>query len=354
MATDMKVDNGSNTATTCPGVFAPFTSPVLVGARLRRAADGGLSASGPMCGRDWDWRELAGAARVTLHDRLLLRRLAASSAPLTPRLVAEVARKIAAEGSAGVAARRAARIAVQEEEEDRLIAQFLLVVSLLEELDVEGCDWRHLSPSDPAFHRWLADSVMQLAPLLTKEENGAAEWLADRLEHLSAMIAPIGLPGDEYTPRARRTLEDLATFVDEVAAFAAAAPPDDADAARALSDKARAVTERSAALIADCHAVLHDLRKLHDDWARIGDLLAARCREIDFLLDGWPAACLVWREAAANGRAAAAAALREAALLVGLTAPPPCIPRAVFASRSADPTVVDKIYRNELLRASAP
>jgi hypothetical protein len=361
MAMDMKANNEASAAAAHLGVFAPFTSPVLVGARLRRDDDGRLPASGPICGKDRDWRDLAGEARVTLHDRLLLRRLSALPGPLTPRVVADVARKIAADGAAGKAAQRAARIAVQEEEEDRLIAQFLLVVSLLEELGVEGCDWRHLSPSDPAFHRWLADSVMQLAPLLSKDQNSAAarsaEWLADRLEQLSAMIAPIGLPGDEYTPRARRMLEDLTAFADDVAAFAADAPPDVADAVRALSDKARAVVRRAAALIAACHAVLHDLRKLHDDWARIGDQLAARCAEIDFLLDGWPAACLVWREAAANGPAARRAALWEAVLLTGAPgdAPPtPCAARTLPASGLADPMIVDKIYRNELLRASAP
>jgi hypothetical protein len=362
MAMDMKANNEASAASAHLGVFAPFTSPVLVGARLRRDDDGRLPASGPICGKDRDWRDLAGEARVTLHDRLLLRRLAALPGPLTPRVVADIAREIAADGAAGKAAQRAARIAVQEEEEDRLIAQFLLVVSLLEELGVEGCDWRHLSPSDPAFHRWLADSVMQLAPLLAQDHGGAAarsaEWLADRLEQLSAMIAPIGLPGDEYTPRARRMLEDLAAFADDVAAFAAtAAPTDVADAARALSDKARTVAGRAVALIAACHAVLHDMRKLHEDWTRIGDQLAARCAEIDFLLDGWPAACLVWREAAANGPAARRAALWEAMLPAGTPGdapPPPCAARTLLVSGADDPMIVDKIYRNELLRASAP
>ncbi len=356
----MKANDKVNAATPHPNVFAPFTSPVLVGARVRRANDGRLLISGPICGESRDPHDMTRQARVTLHDRLLLRRLAATSAPLTPRLVCDIARKIAADGAAGKAARRAARIAVQEEEEDRLIAQFLLVVSLLEELEVEGCDWRHLSPSDPAFHRWLADSVMQMAPLLSKDENSAAarsaEWLADRLEQLSTMIAPIGLPGEEYTPRARRLLEDLTAFADDVAAFAAAAPSDEADAARDLSDKARAVARRAASLIAACHAVLHDLRKLHDEWPRIGDEIAAQCAEIDFLLDGWGAACLVWREAAANGPTARRAALWEATLLTGtpVDAPPSYAAQTVTVAGTVDPMVVDKIYRNELLRASAP
>ena len=153
------------------GALAPFTSPALIGARIGVAADGALALTPAGGGEPLDWASLLDEPRVTLHDRFLMRSLLAEAPALsgpagavTPRRVAVAALAAALSGAAGRVARRAAAMTQQRQEEDRQIAQFLLVVRLLEELGLEGMDWRHLSPSDPAFYDWLAASAARLAP----------------------------------------------------------------------------------------------------------------------------------------------------------------------------------------------
>lgn len=332
------------------GALVPFTSPALAGTRAGAAPDGTLTLFPAGGGDALDWRGLLDHPRITLHDRLLMRKLAlaADGRPPAPREVAAAALAAALSGAAGRVARRAAAMTAQRQEEDRLIAQFLLVVRLLEELGLEGMDWRHLSPSDPAFYDWLAASAARLAPALDPGTRDDGSLLAVWLEELAEAAAPVGLPGDEYAPTVAQAIENLAGLVEGFLAFAASprvGGDGKAAAARLATLGGRAMAAARDA-VGRCHDMLRDLSRLRRDWGVAGQQFRASCAQVDWALDGWGAARLIWSEA--TEEAARVAALAEIERLLGL-----CPSAEPLATALADSAAVDKIYRNELLKAAA-
>lgn len=332
------------------GALVPFTSPALAGARVAADADGKLILLPAGDAAPLDWGDLLDHPRITLHDRLLMRRLIDDPAGSpTPRAVAAAAMTAALSGAAGRVARRAAAMTAQRQEEDRLIAQFLLVVRLLEEIGLEGMDWRHLSPSDPAFYDWLAASAARLAPALDPGTHDDGSLLAGWIEDLALAAAPVGLPGDEYAPATAQVIENLGLLVNNFRDHAAAPRTDVASKEKALRLAAhgdRALTNAAQA-VRECHEMLQNLGRLRLEWGVAGPQFKARCAKLDWALEGWPAAGLIWSEATEG--AARVAALDEIERLLGLK--PLAQPLATLL---ADPTAVDKIYRNELLKAAAP
>lgn len=94
------------------GVVAPFTAPLLFGVRLRAGGQAGLEVVFPNpSGREgWfvlPWKSAAEAFRPSLADRALMAAL--GEAQPTPSALRAAARRAAAEGLAGRAARRAAQ-----------------------------------------------------------------------------------------------------------------------------------------------------------------------------------------------------------------------------------------------------
>ncbi|HRJ62652.1 MAG TPA: hypothetical protein PKZ99_15890, partial [Azospirillaceae bacterium] len=61
---------------TAQGALVPFTSPALAGTRIGLAPDGTLALSPAGGGDPLDWSGLLDHPRITLHDRLLMRKLA--------------------------------------------------------------------------------------------------------------------------------------------------------------------------------------------------------------------------------------------------------------------------------------
>ncbi|HRQ83324.1 MAG TPA: hypothetical protein PKZ97_19590, partial [Azospirillaceae bacterium] len=248
----------------------------------------------------------------------------------------------------GRVARRAAAMTAQRQEEDRLIAQFLLVVRLLEDLGLEGMDWRHLSPSDPAFYDWLAASAARLAPALDPGTHDDGSVLAAWLEELADAAAPVGLPGDEYAPTAAQAIENLAGLVEGFLGFAGSPRIGGQHKAAALrlAERGGRATAAARDAVRRCHDMLHDLPRLRREWSAAGPAFRAACAQVDWALDGWAAAGLIWSEA--TEEAARVAALGEIERLLGL-----CPPAEPLATALADGAAVDKIYRNELLKAAA-
>lgn len=345
----MAVEAALETAAAALGALVPFTSPALAGVRVVAGSDGMLILRPAGDAATLVWDSLLDHPRITLHDRLLMRCLVndAAGSP-TPRAVVAAALAAALSGAAGRVARRAAAMTAQRQEEDRLIAQFLLVVRLLEEMGLEGMDWRHLSPSDPAFYDWLAASAARLAPALDPGTRDDGSMLADWIEELADAAAPVGLPGDEYAPATAQVIENLEALVDNFRDYAAAPRIDAASketALRLAEHGARALTTAAQA-VRECHEMLQDLSRLRLEWGVAGPQFKTCCAKLDWALDGWSAAGLIWSEATEG--AARAAALREIERLLGLR--PPAQPLAALL---ADPAAVDKTYRNELLKAAA-
>jgi hypothetical protein len=287
------------------GAAVPFTAPELTGARARGAGKAlELTLPNPSGRRGiyiLDPREMARFCVPTLHDR----HLAATIAKLpevTPSSVRQAAQTSALGGLAGREAAAAARAAQDADQHAALSAQLGLLRLLVAQMG---------GGSEAAGLDRAAKTAIDALAARTGRKVTAVTHVIEVAAQLSG---PVGLPGNT---QARHP-----ALLAAIGAMAEAVRP------YTLRDHGRAT--RAAALIVSAAddavalagTVLAEARRRFGDVPGLVSLcltgagaaatttLAAR---LDWLLDGWPAICHVWR-LAAPGRACAA--LNEMALMV--------------------------------------
>ena len=266
------------------GVDAPFTAPLLSGARMRPMNRSGIElvVPNPSGGRGvyiLPWDSARTLCRPTVHDLRLyeeLRRLPA----LTPSSVRLAARVVATEGLAGHAAQAAAIAAATGDAAARL-----RTVSLL----------------------WLALRSAAL-PGLTPEA------VSRDLDALGALFAPIGLPPNADAARLPTLLADLATLRAETDMWAKVNAGEAIAALAAMVAAAALVISAAAILVQNTRGLAADVPALLHQWARTPDELTERIARTEWLLDGWHRIILLWRDA--RWPTAQRAALLEMAQLV--------------------------------------
>jgi hypothetical protein len=277
------------------GAHVPFTSPMLAHARLRIGPRGARelvirnqgSGEGFYVGA---WHRMIDSARLSVHDRLLYRRIEAANATL-PLEIRRVAREVALEGYAGRPARAAAAAALDAE---------AAVAARIRDRLLAGC------PAPPA---------------------GAA---ASRLEELAGALTPLGLDDDTDTPLMRdlAALRALSVGLD---AGAHDQPPHDApliDAIQSAADLViRLVAEARGAALAGTGQPM----ALLETPGAVGRC-AAQVGRVAWLLDGWAALAAAWDAAAAAGQPAARRALAEIAANL------PELPRELATQRPVPPS----------------
>lgn len=267
------------------GIDAPFTAPLLAGARLRPTDRPGIElvVPNPSGGRGvyiLPWVSARSLCRPTVHDLRLyeeLRRLPG----LTPGSVRLAARVVATEGLAGEQAQDAAIVGATVDAAARLRA-----VSLL----------------------WLALSYAAV-PGLTPQV------VARELDALGELFAPIGLPPGADAARLPKLLSALTTLRAETDTWARINAGEElASVAAMVAAAAGPVITAAAVLVRDARSLAADVPGLLPQWARAPVELAARIGRTEWLLDGWDRIILLWRDA--RWPAGQRAALLEMAQLV--------------------------------------
>lgn len=316
------------------GVSAPFTAPLLAGARLRAApARGGhtLEATipNPAGGRGVyvvPWSERGDLCRPTIHDTRLGDALAerADLSSLCPAMVRQAGRMVAAEGHAGRAASATAQSV-------------------------------------------LTDGAARFAVASTRLESTLMRYAAGAAAEPAARGRLAGLLADIHSPEGAPAR--LPALIDAVGALAGtladwAAPQSGpaAAAAKAIGTAAGLAHRSAVLLLRAAIGRLDDPATLLRDWLADPAAVEQALGRAEWLLDGWDRLVLLW-QAALPGPAAAA--LEMAALLpvwpdeadgwLGL----PAGTAARMARRPGPParswsdpaTTVDRIARNEFLRA---
>jgi hypothetical protein len=301
------------------GVAVPFTTPALQGARARPAARGGLEiiVPNPAGGRGvyiLPWAGVCQLCRPTVHDTLLSERVAALGS-VTPAGLRRVAGEVAAEGLAGRSAQAAAGTAAKVDREDRLTANFLLLLALTEQVypaDLGALSADRLSPRE--LEQRARRAVARVGPRLGRPPEAVAE----ALEQVAEAFAGIGVPRQRPAPRMVRLLNALARLRADMLVWSKERPGDSAAQAEmigAVADLTIACAQRT---LADAHALVGDMPALLRNWAAAPDPLRAAIARPEWLLDGWEQICLLWRDTTGDSRRGA---LSEMALLV------PVLPR---------------------------
>jgi len=279
------------------GVAVPFVTPELAGARARAALPSGIEfiIPNPSGGRGvyiLDWDGVRRLCQPTVHDTLLQQRLAglAALAPISVRLAG---RALAAEGMAGRAARDAARAATERDLSSGHLANFLLLMTLVEQVEPSGLTISEVMPRTPDLLLRARHVLAQMAPRIGHD----ARAIADDIEKLGALFAPVGIGARHQSAR-------LPALVGRMRALHASILHDaETEAGRRLAASLAAscgVFIRCAdSLILQAHAATNDMvGLLRDDVAepRLTDRLTGRP---EWVLDGWDQICLLWETASA-------------------------------------------------------
>ena len=277
------------------GVAVPFTAPLLSGSRVRPASRGGIEliVPNPAGGRGvyvLTWEHVRELCQPTVHDTLLTRGIIALPS-VTPSGIRAVAREVAAGGMAGEAAAQVATSRASSEREDRLVVNFLLLITLIKQIDPRGIDPRFSSTEIEQRGR---QAVAAIAPRLARKP----EDVVLALEQLADLLQGVGLQGQTPPPRVPRLLAMLRQVRADVASWA-----------RERADMGSAASATMICMVADLTLLIAqrtldealgltaDMPGLLLSWAQDPARVAWVAGRPEWLLDGWEQIFLFWRSA---------------------------------------------------------
>jgi hypothetical protein len=301
------------------GVAVPFTTPMLSGARARPGERGGpeLIVPSPSGSRGvyvLAWSSVRELCHPTVHDSRLNQKVAAMGT-VTPSAIRAAARDVAAEGLAGRAAASAAGSARETEQQEVLVANFRLLLALVEQVEPDEAVQAADEATDSALEARAKRALARIAPRL----GGSAEHLATSLENMAPLFAGTGLGVGGDAGRAGRALDVVRRVRNETLAWSQQASDESAEQAAMVANVADLTIGCTESTLADAHAQIRDMTGLLQRWLTEEAKIRQFAARPEWLLDGWEQVCLLWLTAQSD--TARRAVLPEMTLMV------PVIPR---------------------------
>jgi hypothetical protein len=297
------------------GVAAPFTTPLLAGARIRPAARTGTEfvVPNPSGGRGvyiLSWSSVRQLCKPTVHDTLLHQRI--SRLPvMEPGAVRLTARKLAAEGLAGREATAAAAAAAAVDRKELILANFLLLVMLMEQVEPAGLHISADTEHTPELDRRARRIVTRVGAAI----GCGVTQISEDLEALSALFVPIGLPAETPPARLPKLTARIETAANSLGQWALRYSDDGcASLASSLSRSAAVTATCATSMLSAARGMTEDLPGLLKAWAASPADVAKKASRAEWILDGWERLCLLWETA--DNPSLQRAVLREMAQLV--------------------------------------
>ncbi len=308
------------------GATVPFTTPLLLNARIRRTAPGqGLEmvVVNPSGGRGaliLPWAAMTDICGPTLFDRHLWQNLNDAD-DISPTGIRHAAQRLAAEGLAGRVAALAAKDAQRREVSSQQLAKSMLLESLMAaaETPAEAAS-RSAGKVPEAVEKRAERAVIRSAALAGQSPEAFSADLNALAVALSGAIPKI--EGEDA--RLRQMLESLTRIADEITQWLANEPRDSShiQAANFVQQTARQTIECAGYALAATETLITDLGLLVPNWRREKEAMLERARAADWVLDGWKTPMALWGAAQPNQRSTA---IWEVALIA------PILPREAKA-----------------------
>src|SRR4051794_3878443 len=279
-------------------ITLPFTTPRLGGTRARPGKKHAVELVVPNLsgGRGvyiMPWTSLTALCRPTLHDKVFSQRIA-NIVHVTPATIRRVARQIAAEGLAGEEAMEAARIAADADKGDRVVANFRLLMLLVEQVasffKPPALTSAAAAALDPAARARL--TVEWISPRLGQTST----WTANALEELADILAHIGLDTTGVIGRFPRLTALLNAVRAGIADWGAAKREEDqASYARMICSVVDVTVSLAQTTVAKAQALPDNMVDLLRRWGTDPGSVIELASRPEWLLDGWEQICLIWQ-----------------------------------------------------------
>jgi hypothetical protein len=348
----------------------PFTTPYLVGARVRPAPRGGVelivaNASGGPGVYITPWEGVQSLCSPTLHDRRLNAKFRFLSG-ITPGGLRRAALDVAAEGLAGRPAAVAAKAARAQDDQERTALNVELLLDVIRAVEQRGRGW---SPPDLSDGDMLGRRARTALAVLAPRFGCPAEELFQVVEQIAETFSPIGVERQASPARLPRLIADVDALPQAMGDWPYARGEDGTLDTVLVQQTAELAVALSRAALEQARGLLDDMPRMMRRWLADADEVKRLAARPEWLLDGWERICLLWQVADASfGRPLA---LREVVNLLPMT------PReasvwtqiniggqvdALVRRRKLTPredwrtgvTQTDLIARNERLRALSP
>lgn len=319
------------------GVAAPFTTPMLAGARMRCALTTEVTTTERVMGRSngrpgggdagqcgpsleilvpnpsgtrgvyiMPWADIGQLCCPTMHDvrfgqalygRLNIARGGARA--MGPMLVRQVSRDVALQGVAGRAAARAAHAILDHEAHVRVATRSTLLNALIVACEPADSGWPppQLTDHDDRERRgYLALTT------LGHRDQAPIESILDRLEFVTDCCVDIGVGDAAQAASMPVLLTELGQLREEMSAWLldagrVARPGQRADPATTLIVAIERVMALAGAQLAAVRALLRDVAVLMLRARTDPDELAALCARPGWVTDGWERILRLWQTA---------------------------------------------------------
>ncbi len=290
------------------GVAPPFTSRLLIGARLRQMPGvAGLEVivPNPSGGRGvyilpWDTVSVLG--RPSMHDVMLGRTLVAilgrESATLSPRYLADAVEQVAREGLAGPLVAEATQAQAKLAKAALLETRLRLLISVTAQVEDIAADSAALAGQSDAE---IEQRGLAALNTLAEQWGQQPKVLGNAMDRLAALFAEIGMGDNLADARLPRLVSALSELQRDMTVWAQS-ESGQSGACPASELRDAVAVARSADLVARmAHLMLDSARQaLQDPVAGLRHFLTAEselasvCERAFWLLDGWDTICRLW------------------------------------------------------------
>ena len=302
------------------GISLPFTTPMLVGARLRLGEREAMELviKNPSGGTGFyvlPWAALPDMCSPTSHDCRLWD-LIVTEPMLSPAAIRRAAGQVVQEGLAGLAAEAAWSAAEHWRYGDHVRANFMLLVLTIRQ---------HETPAEAVIppERDHPEQLERRAKRALARVGGLlgipADDMAGHLEQVASLLQDIGIPGHPEPALTRRKMmavEALSRSITEWSEVTPAAR--DSPVSDTIIGSAELTLAACRSILAELDALMADPTALLCRWLNEPVALRQLALRPEWLLDGWDLLCAMWRDAPEDGRLATS---REIAILT------PVLPR---------------------------
>ncbi|MBL8805335.1 MAG: hypothetical protein JNN22_00710 [Rhodospirillales bacterium] len=293
----------------------PFTTPIIVGARVRgRGEDLELVVPNPSGAKGnyiLQWKSLPDVFTLTVHDRVLHRAIGEAAAS-TPDQVRRATLKTAATGLAGPAAAKQAKAMMKDEEDAKLLIQFTLLADTVAQLS-QGSLQITLAHVQSETGRQQAKLILARVAHKVKLEGNELYAL---LEQWADLVGAVGVPKIPKPARLRRMRTRIEEFANSIGSWSEVDKSDASPLGALASLVARETVSLANEHFAAIDAYIEKVEVTVAGWEKVQADIETNVRRISWMLDGWDLLVAMWEDAVLKPAFEQQATVQELARIV--------------------------------------
>ncbi len=285
------------------GVAVAFTSPMLSGARVRKADHDKknkmeIIVPNPSGGRGvyiMPWSAIEDAFNPSLHDHILAREIS-SLEDFSPTNIRKICARVTTKGSAGRLAQESALMALNIEKEQIVKTNSYLISGIIRATD----NTTNAQPNDRESKEDKEKKIKSAIQTTAKHLGASPETIMRYIEKIAALLVPVGVGLEKNEAYLSCALIELIKFCKEVEAWSRTSNGQLSQGKLLAKHAAATATATYNAITEAINYATSPLTLLRD-WHTRRDTMITKINRADWLLDGWPQIIILWKIATETG-----------------------------------------------------